>query len=178
VIGDTDLSSEFYFDEHERVLTVNVKDDYNSLPKKVIAAYGALIRTRKFNYVFKTDDDQMLNDPGFFNILRNKLEVPQAPHYGGSIVEVKKPYLSQYHKVHPELPPNLPIYATKYCSGRFYFLSYYAISDLVSKRHAIETEYFEDYAIGRYLGPRFKENMMAIPTNTWFVDIPEDVLST
>jgi len=30
-------------------------------------------------------------------------------------------HLSQYHTVHPELPANIPIDATTYYNGRFYF---------------------------------------------------------
>jgi hypothetical protein len=54
-------------------------------------------------------------------------------HYGGYIVDVKQNYLSQYHKIHPELPEYLPILQTKYCSGRFYVISKHAITNVLSE---------------------------------------------
>jgi hypothetical protein len=97
-------------------------------------------------------------------------KVPR-PHYGGFIVNVDKPYLSQYNKIHPELPDKLPLYVTKYCSGRFYFLSRSAISNLLNRKDAIYNEYLEDYAIGFHLNPVFKENILQLATNQFFTDI-------
>ena len=48
---------------------VNTKDDYISLPSKVIAAFGAIRQTFKFKYVFKTDDDQDLINEKFFDTI-------------------------------------------------------------------------------------------------------------
>jgi hypothetical protein len=79
--------------------------------------------------------------------------------------------LSQYNKIHPELPSQLPLYKTKYCSGRFYFLSRSAISNLINKKDLIEKEYLEDYAIGFNLDDRFKTNILSISTNQYFTDI-------
>jgi hypothetical protein len=85
-------------------------------------------------------------------------------------VDVDKPYLSQYHEIHPELPENLPILETRYCSGRFYVLSELAILDLISKKDAIYKEYLEDYAVGLHLDLFLKQNMLNIQTNKYFVD--------
>ena len=172
VIGDETMATEFKFDDENKILWVKVEDDYNSLPKKVIAAYNAVFETFSFNYLFKTDDDQILVKPNFFDILINLIKNKQpTPHYGGYIVDVKQPYLSQYNKIHPELPRNLPLYITKYCSGRFYFLSNSAISNLINKKEFIEKQYLEDYAIGFYLDEKFKENILSISTNLFFTDI-------
>ena len=172
VIGDEALETAFKFDDANNVLWVKVADDYNSLPKKVIAAYEAVFDTFQFKYLFKTDDDQVLVKPQFFDTIRGLIESAMPPiHYGGYIVDVKQPYLSQYNKIHPELPSQLPLYVTKYCSGRFYFLSKSAISSLINQRDRIAKEYLEDYAIGFYLDKRFKTNMMNISTNKFFTDI-------
>jgi hypothetical protein len=177
VIGDCELDKDFIFDQDTHTLWLKVEDDYNSLPKKVIAAYYALLSTFQFKYMFKTDDDQILNDPGFFDMLRTRIEgTHPVSHYGGFIIDIKQPHRSQYHLIHPELPKHLPIYPTMYCSGRFYFLSYASIQDLVAKRLGICREYFEDYAIGRYLAAKYKEHIMFIPTSNYFTDIPpEDI---
>ena len=174
VIGDESLETDFKFDNdnNNNILYVKVADDYNSLPKKVIAAYDAVNKTFNFKYLFKTDDDQILVNDKFFDMLSGLIQAKQpTPHYGGYIVDVKQPYLSEYHRIHPELPQRLPLYITKYCSGRFYFLSSEAIQDLISKRERIEREFLEDYAIGFNLNLKFKQNILLIATNKYFTDI-------
>ena len=171
VIGDDELKDEFNFDNENRVLWVKVADDYNSLPKKVIASYNAINQTFDFKYIYKTDDDQILVNNKFFNIIKNILTTKTNIHYGGYIVDVKQNYLSQYNKIHPELPEYLPVLQTKYCSGRFYFLSKPAIENLIRKRLLIEKEYLEDYAIGFNLDQYFKINILNLQTNNFFTDI-------
>jgi hypothetical protein len=172
VIGDETLDKEFTFDDESQILWVKTGDDYNSLPNKVITAYNAIYETFDFKYLFKTDDDQILVKPQFFDIVRGLIQktLPKL-HYGGYIVDVPKPYLSQYYKIHPELPPHLPILQGKYCSGRFYFLSKSATTNLISKKEQIEKEFLEDYAIGYNLDAYFKSNMLSLATNNFFTDI-------
>jgi hypothetical protein len=171
VIGDESLDTEFKFDNENRILWVRVEDDYNSLPKKVIAAYNAVNLTFDFKYIFKTDDDQILVKPSFFDVVKGIISKTPRIHYGGYIVDVKQNYLSQYHKIHPELPEYLPILQTKYCSGRFYFLSKQSVINLLSKRTFIEKEYLEDYAIGLNLDQYYKLNILNLDTNKYFTDI-------
>ena len=172
VIGDENLETNYKFDEAAQILWVKVADDYNSLPKKVINAYEAVYNTFSFRYLFKTDDDQILVKPTFFDTISKLITTMHpTPHYGGYIVDVKQPYLSQYYRIHPELPKELPLYVTKYCSGRFYFLSRSAISNLINKSEEICKEFLEDYAIGFNLDERFKTNIMSIATNNFFTDI-------
>jgi hypothetical protein len=156
-------------------LYVNTEDDYNSLPKKVIAAYKAVYETYYFKYIFKTDDDQNLINPHFFDIVMNLLEKSQPKvHYGGKMVDVKVPHISQYYRIHPELPDNLVIQPTKYCSGRFYFLSFESVLNLTTKKEKIDMEYFEDYAIGYHLSPYLKKTMLFINSDKHFIDQPDD----
>ena len=68
VIGDEELDEKYKFDTENKILWVKVPDDYNSLPKKVIASYNAIYETFDFKYVFKTDDDQILVNDKFFDI--------------------------------------------------------------------------------------------------------------
>jgi hypothetical protein len=171
VIGDESLDCPFKFDNVDQVLWIKVADDYNSLPKKVIRAYQAINDTFQFKYLFKTDDDQDLVNPRFFDTLAGIVsnKVPKI-HYGGYIVDIKQPYLSEYHRIHPELPTKLPLLVTKYCSGRFYLLSRSAISNLLGKREMIEKEYLEDYAIGFNLDPIYKKDMLSLATDKFFTD--------
>lgn len=169
VIGDNALTDEYKFDNATRTLYVRTDDDYNSLPKKVCAAYNAISETFDFKYIFKTDDDQMLTNERFFDMVMEMLKRTNND-YGGHIVNVPISYLSKYYLVHPELPKDLIVKSTKYCSGRFYLLSKMAITDLLTKRHEIEREYLEDYAIGFNLDESFKTNMLQLNTNFFFVD--------
>ena len=91
-------------------------------------------------------------------------------HYAGNVVDVPQPYLSQYHRIHPELPVDLPVLQTKYCSGRFYVLSADAVADLLKKKHHIEKEFLEDYAIGLHLDESYKRTMKHLATNVFFQD--------
>lgn len=151
VIGKPQLAKPYEFDDDNRMLYVKCADDYNSLPKKVIRAYEAILREKPVvDYIFKTDDDQQLIRPNFFENLIKILELRHAD-YGGQVINVDKPYISQYYRKHPELPHNLKIMKTKYCSGRFYLLSKRAIEKLVEQMPVIDCEYLEDYAIGYHL---------------------------
>jgi len=172
VIGDETMDSEFVFDYDNKILWVKTPDDYNSLPKKVIQSYSAVNSTFDYKYIFKTDDDQMLTNTNFFNTI-TKLVMNKNPvsHYGGYIVDVPFSHLSRYHEIHPELPKNIPVYATRYCNGRFYFLSKEAVLDLLTKTELIKKEYFEDYAIGFNLDEKYKKDLLNIATNKIFVDM-------
>jgi hypothetical protein len=171
VIGEPELDTKYKFDNEHRILWLKVEDDYNSLPKKVIRAYEAVYETFDFKYLYKTDDDQILVNNKFLDVVRGITSNSRKIHYGGYIVDVKQNYLSQYHKFHPELPEYLPILQTKYCSGRFYFLSKQALANLISKKEFIEKEFLEDYAIGFNLDPYYKLNMTNLATNKFFTDI-------
>lgn len=174
IIGNQNLEKDYYFNYSDNILYVKTKDDYNSLPHKIIMSYKAIYETYKFKYIFKTDDDQMLTNAIFLNTYRNIINTSKTKiHYGGSIVDVKIPYLSKYYLIHPGLPLNLIIQKTKYCNGRFYFLSKEAIKYLLSKFDKIKEEYLEDYAIGLYLSEEYKKNMLNIDSQKYFKDITD-----
>jgi len=171
VIGNTEMEDEFHFDETERILWVKTKDDYVSLPKKVIAAYNAVQETYNFKYILKTDDDQQLIKPKFFNTLIPLLNSSKLkPHYIGKVIKNDVPYLSEYYRIHPELPRDMVVKGGEYCNGRFYGLSSEAVTQLLTKRDSIEKEYLEDYAIGLNLHKFFKSNILSIDNDTIFKD--------
>ena len=178
VIGNPVLDQDFSFDTANQILWVKVEDDYNSLPKKVIQAYEAVTKMYKFKYIFKTDDDQMLSPVSFLDTLITVLDGKYADpvstnrvHYGGYIVDVKQDHISQYYKLHPELPTDLVVKRTQYCSGRFYLLSHNVVDALILKKEAISCEFLEDYAIGIHMpSSGFKEKIMNINTSIYFKD--------
>lgn len=176
VIGNEDLETEYKFynsdNDENNILYVKTPDDYNSLPNKVITSFKAINDTFKYKYIFKTDDDQTLVNENFLKVLYNLLNAKGLPiHYGGHVIEVNKPFISQYYRIHPELPKDLSIQITNYCSGRFYFLSFKAIQNLLTKRETIVKEFLEDYAIGYNLHEFFKKNILKLNTNKVFMDI-------
>jgi hypothetical protein len=174
VIGDSSLKKEYEFNYDENMLVVNTKDDYVSLPKKVIQAYYAVDNEYQYHYIFKTDDDQILTKPHFFTTLISLIDKTKS-QYGGNVINVSQPYTSKYHLIHPDLPSNLPVYATKYCSGRFYFLSKECVVDLLKNKLYIRNEFLEDYAIGYHMSQIFKDRILKIDTSIFFRDMtPED----
>ena len=172
------MRQDFLFDNEQQILWIKVEDDYNSLPKKVIQAYEAVTKMYKFKYIFKTDDDQMLSPVSFLDtlitVLNNKYDDPVSTnciHYGGYVVDVKQDHISQYYKLHPELPQDLLVKRTQYCSGRFYLLSYDVTLALLVKKEAISSEFLEDYAIGFHMPVNgFKNKIMNINTSMFFKD--------
>jgi len=170
VIGDESMEKEFDFDFIENILKVKCPDDYISLPQKSYMALKAIHKKFNYKFVFKTDDDQNLTNPKFLNVVMNILNTKEDIHYGGKIINVPKSYLSQYHKIHPELPEFIPIHQTKYCTGRFYFLSQDAILYLLKQQCNIYKEYLEDYAIGFHLHSQYKINILLLDTEKYFKD--------
>lgn len=172
VIGEENLETNYLFDNKNKILWVKTPDDYNSLPKKVYESLNAVNEMFDYKYLFKTDDDQILVNSKFFDVITSLIKVKNpTPHYGGYVVDVKKTHYSKYKMYHPELPDKLIILKTKYCSGRFYFLSKYAVENILSKKGKIYSEYLEDYAIGYHLDQQFKEGILNIATNKFFTDI-------
>jgi hypothetical protein len=173
IIGKEDLTSEYKLDLLENILYVKCIDDYNHLSHKTFLALKSVNTLFEYKYIYKTDDDQELLKPGLFSILHNLFQTKEI-HYGGKVNDIKQPYYSQYYKIHPTLPQNIIIYPTKYCSGRFYFLSKEAIQYLLKQQYYICREYFEDYAIGYCLHSEYKKNIFHLNTDTFFKDIPEE----
>ena len=174
VIGNEKMEKDFLIDEEERIIWVKAKDDYNSLPSKVIAAFSAIQQTHTFKYIFKSDDSVLLQNDKFFDTIIGVItRMTPKVHYGGKIVNVEIPYMSKYYLLHPELPKDMIIQSTKYCTGSLYFLSSEAVSNLLSKRESVCKEYLEDYAVGLNLHPFFKKIMLPISTDKYFKELEE-----
>jgi hypothetical protein len=174
VIGDVDKckvnndNADYFFDFHNKILYTKTKDDYLSLPHKVITALEAVNHTFNYDYVFKTDDDQELVDDGFFNKMMTTLSTKNY-NYGGQLLNVKDHY-SRYYTVHSELPKKLLLRRTSYCSGRFYFLSKAAVVNLVCKKERIKEHVIEDHAIGYYMDEHLKKNALHFLSDRFFRD--------
>jgi hypothetical protein len=174
VIGDVEKckvnnDANYFFDFHNRILYTKTKDDYLSLPHKVITALEAVNHTFNYDYIFKTDDDQELVDDEFFNKMMTTLSTKKY-NYGGRLLNVNDHY-STYYTVHSELPKKLLLRRTSYCSGRFYFLSRAAIINLLDKKEYIKQHVIEDHAIGYYMDEHLKKNALHFLSDNFFRDI-------
>ena len=176
VIGDVEKckvnndndNTDYFFDFYNKILYTKTKDDYLSLPHKVITALEAVNHTFNYDYVFKTDDDQELVDDGFFNKMMTTLSTKNY-NYGGRLLNVNDHY-STYYTVHSELPKKLLLRRTSYCSGRFYFLSKAAVVNLVCKKEHIKEHVIEDHAIGYYMDEHLKKNALHFLSDRFFRD--------
>jgi hypothetical protein len=173
ILGNENLENEYQLELSTNTLYVRCKDDYISLSSKTYYALKAINDLFEYKHIFKTDDDQDLTKPIFFTTLRKVLSSREI-HYGGKTLTIKQAYYSEYYKIHPELPKNIPIYPTKYCNGRFYFLSKDAVEYLLKQKYYIIKEYMEDYAIGFHLHSEYKKNMLNIQADDIFKDTPEE----
>jgi len=176
VIGDVEKckvnndndNTDYFFDFYNKILYTKTKDDYLSLPHKVITALEAVNHTYNYDYVFKTDDDQELVDDEFFNKMMTTLSTKNY-NYGGRLLNVNDHY-STYYTVHSELPKKLLLKRTSYCSGRFYFLSKAAVVNLVCKKEHIKEHVIEDHAIGYYMDEHLKKNALHFLSDRFFRD--------
>ena len=107
------------FDCEENILYVNTKDDYNSLPSKMITALNAVNETIEYKYVFKTDDDQMLIDDNFFTIY--PIIYKKTVNMIMKICCKVPDHISQYYTVHDCLPKDLFLKQCMYCNDVFIF---------------------------------------------------------
>jgi hypothetical protein len=160
VIGDSARcgTAMYRFDHHNRMIYTNTKDDYLSLPHKVITAMQAIHETVEYDYIYKTDDDQNVINPHFFSWLD---EHRATYDYGGRAIDLEDHH-STYWTVHNELPRDLFLQRTLYCIGRFYFLSNRAVAYLMNKKEPIASRCIEDHAIGLNLSDELKYNCLRI----------------
>lgn len=163
IIGDrykcnSESKRDYIIDEENHTIYTNTLDDYMSLSHKAITAVQAVHNTMVYDYIYKTDDDQMIFDMRFLIDLESNLE---NHHYGGNRLDVKD-HISSYNTVHSELPADLFLEKNTYCTGRFYFLSRYAVSHLLQYKTIISTKMIEDHTIGLYLSDSIKKSILSL----------------
>lgn len=170
VIGN-DLINEPMFDDNCNILYVNSKDDYCSLPDKIIKAIKAINNKFNYKYIFKTDDDQMVINDCFYKEIQEIIHTEKD--YGGYLVH-NNDHFSDYNKIHPELPEKVFLNACHYCSGRFYFLSKNATDLLLKNESFISSQVIEDHAIGCVINKYIPyTNYKPISTSDYLVDMSE-----
>lgn len=149
-IGDPCLKSPV---EEDQIVYLPCKDEYEFLSTKVLLMLDWIYKNKKFDYVFKTDDDIVFDfeklQKLYYFVSSNNIKY--AGHFisGGS-------YFSSYHcdKCENEIK-NYAIFvkACEYCAGGGYFLSKDAVQIIIEKNtdHNKIDSIFEDHFIGKFL---------------------------
>ena len=162
----------YIIDEKNNIIYTNTKDDYLSLPHKIICGMKAIYENYNFKYIFKTDDDQRLLIDNIFYILDKQLKEKKPDYFGKIMNFAKREERWELHKDenYPKgyyVGDGLPM-----GNGRFYGLSYRNVKDLVRNKYdEIKKEMVEDCAIAKYQKIEYRTNNMYVFNNEIFNDI-------
>lgn len=166
VMANEKIQEDFIIDKENKLIILKCEDDYVNLPKKVIRAYEVVYSCFNFDFILKTDDDQQA-DVEFFKNITNLINCFDV-NYGGFSIRINQRMSTGRDPLHPEVTDVIRE-PTRYCNGRFYFLSKLAIADLLTKKKEFEQRQVEDYSVGFYLSERIKEKTIYLPdTEKWF----------
>lgn len=167
VIGDENLEEDYVFDHLEKIIYVKCKDDYLSLPQKVILSYQAVDENFDYKYIYKTDDDQNIQKE-IWELLRSNLN--ESVNYGGQYCQYKKDIITtpDYSKEHPELPSSFKIEKSIFCGGRFYLLSNKNVKDLLKKKNFFKDRILEDQSVGYIMDDKYKKNGLYFNIDRYF----------
>jgi len=164
---------QYIINEKERVIYTNTKDDYLSLAHKTIMAFKAVVENFDFKYILKTDDDQRLIAPSFFNDLRGHV-IKETPDYVGRIFDMPEKIEEYQPVVHREdgFPTGYVVGdGLPFTNGRFYALSRRNVKDLVeNKFDLIKEELSEDWAMAKYQNIDYRKNTLCFETMNIFMD--------
>lgn len=166
-------NKQYVINEKERVIYTNTKDDYLSLAHKTIMAFKAVVENFNFKYILKTDDDQRLIAPNFFNELHGHL-IKKNPDYIGRIFLMSEKIEEYQPRVHKEdgFPTGYKVGdGLPFTNGRFYALSHRNVKDLVeNKFDLIKEELSEDWAMAKYQNIDYRKNTLCFETMNIFMD--------
>ncbi|NCA22182.1 MAG: hypothetical protein EBS86_13710, partial [Crocinitomicaceae bacterium] len=154
--------------ENEKILYVKCRDTYECLPMKTYLSICAITDLfPNVQYVLKTDDDMQCNISNFKKMITDI----EGYDYGGEIVETNE-YNSTYHYPNVEPHSRVPfrIKHTKYCPGRFYFLSKPVCEEIKNNELYFNNHIFEDYAIGYFVTRIPNVKCMNIKAKSIFYD--------
>ena len=155
VVGDTDRVKEMGGEFIDRdILYLNCSDSYEALPSKVVHACNYCYNNFKFNYLYKIDDDTVVNPLKLLGLdLKGK-------DYIGRPQQVTREFNRFWHrnKCQNKVMDNIPYPAQRIILGAIYakgeagyFLSKRAVSYLVQDMDYIKSDLYEDKAIGEAL---------------------------
>lgn len=142
----------------EHLVTLDVADDYENLPRKTLSLIQWFLDNTKEDYLFKVDDDCFINADNF-GFLASTL----SGHYIGKVIKRgigggrfwhQEKSSSEFAKQTPDLSPDRSVY----CDGGIgYFLSREACRQIIKKYNTLqgrlltEHSFYEDKLIGDLL---------------------------
>ena len=163
----------YIMDKQNHIIYTNTKDDYLSLPHKIICGLTAIYDNYTFKYIFKTDDDQRLLIPNIFTQLHNQLKEKKPDYFGriGYMEEQEERGNPRVHAVDGFPWGYIVGDGLPFGHGRLYGLSHRNVKDLVlNKFEKIKIELAEDWAIAKNQKVEYRKNCQYIETNSVFVD--------
>jgi glycosyl transferase family 25 len=165
IVGNPELESEYIIKDN--LITIKCPDDYCSLTKKIIIALDIINTNIEYDYIYKTDDDQILINNSLWIHLEN---VIGSCNYGGYVIRCQR-HISKYNSIRTELPNNILLEETLYCNGRFYFLSKNSVKNLLKKKFQIMERIIEDHTIGYFLDDDLKKKAYNFNNFLYFMDL-------
>lgn len=154
LFGNPKINNNIY-NETTKILTVKVKDDYESLPKKIYEGINYInLNFPEIKGIYKTDDDiKMKNINNLLSKL--KLNLFYGINYSGLYIsKVKEGIVSEdkIMKFSNKNINNLPKYdKSHYCYGAGYFISKKSINYICLNKEYMYNQCLEDVCIGTIL---------------------------
>ena len=163
----------YIVDEKNNIIYTNTKDDYLSLPHKIICGLTAIYDNYKFEYILKTDDDQRLLVLDIFKQIHPQLKEKKPDYFGriGYMQEQEERGNPIVHAVDGFPKGYIVGDGLPFGHGRLYGLSHRNVEFLVKNKYEnIKKELAEDWAIAKNQKVEYRKNCLFIETNSVFMD--------
>lgn len=152
-VGDPNIEKDYIVDEDSRVVTLKVKDNYESLSKKTRGILKFYIDnfSDSTRGILKTDDDIEIDPDLIYKMLIENLD----KNYYGLEVNVINSYSSNYHWGKCESQywnsTRVIVPESKYCAGGGYYINREVLKRMPEKFDIYESVIFEDVSTGLIL---------------------------
>jgi hypothetical protein len=152
-IGDPNIDSNYIIDEENKVVTLKVPDNYESLALKTkgIVEFYLENYSQTTKGMFKTDDDISVDPELIYGMLKENSEAP----YFGLEVDIVNPYNSTWHWGKCESAywnsKHVTVSQCKYCAGGGYYIKSDIAISMKDKIDLYNDFIFEDVATGNVL---------------------------
>lgn len=149
-IGDPNLKKEYAEDHENKIITLRVSDNYESLPMKTYFAINYVIKNyfEEIEGVFKTDDDTDLD----LNLLYNNLCRYHNEDYFGNCINILNDVSSTWHfgkcEDNNKNLNNYIVPKSFYCVGGGYYINKKNLQIIQKNKQIFENGMYEDVCTG------------------------------